>query len=99
MIPESKIPDLWAAARRVPTSDRIPYAFEKRVMSALPATGLRAPAGAAVAGLWRAALLSVAVAVMASGLDFAVQDLPGEPNVEETLELAVLPADDVESDL
>ena len=99
MIPESKIPDLWAAARRVPTSDRVPYAFEHRVMSAVEAASIKPSGGSAVAGLWRAALLSVAVAMMVTGLDFAVQDPVGESDVEDTLELAVLPVDDAELEL
>ncbi len=99
MIPESKIQELWAAARVAPPSEHVPYAFEHRVMSAVRDSGLKNPAGSAVAGLWRAALVSVAVAMMAMGLDFAVQDPVGEAEVEDTLELAVLPMDDAETEL
>ncbi len=99
MIPESKITELWAAARKAPTPDRVPYAFENRVMAALQSSAIENPVGAAVAGLWRAALLSAAVAVMATGLDFAVLDPVVESDVEESLELAVLPVDDAELEL
>ncbi len=99
MTPESKITELWAAARKAPNSDRVPYAFESRVMAALQSPAIENPVGAAVTGLWRAALLSVAAAVMATGLDFAVQDPVVESDVEETLELAVLPVDDAELEL
>lgn len=99
MIPESKIQELWAAARRAPTSERVPYAFEHRVMAALRDSGVRETAGSAVAALWRAALVSVAVAVLSTGLDLAVQDPVGEADVEDTLELALLPIEEVESEL
>jgi|LauGreDrversion4_2_1035121.scaffolds.fasta_scaffold1853057_1 hypothetical protein len=99
MIPESKIQELWVAARAAAPSERVPYAFEKRVMSALQDSGARGPVASAVAPLWRAALVSVAVAMMAAGLDFAVQDPVGEVDAEDVLELAVLPIDEVESEL
>lgn len=99
MIPESKIQELWLAARIAPPSEHVPYAFEHRVMSAVRDSSLRNPPGSAVAGLWRAALLSVAVAMMATGLDFAVQDPIGEADGEDTLELAVLPMDEAETEL
>lgn len=99
MIPESKIQEVWAAARRVPSSERVPYAFEHRVMTAVRDSGVRETAGSAVATLWRAALVSVAVAVLSTGLDLAVQDPAGESDVEDTLELALLPVEEAESEL
>ncbi|MEN9732692.1 MAG: hypothetical protein RLZ45_687 [Verrucomicrobiota bacterium] len=99
MIPESKIQEVWAAARRAPSSVRVPYAFEHRVMAAVRKSTVRETAGSAVAGLWKAALVSVAVAVLSTGLDLAVQDPVGEADVEDTLELALLPVEEVESEL
>lgn len=98
MIHDSKIQSLWKAAREVPLSDHVPFVFETRVMSALRASGGRDSAGWAFTGLWRAAAVSLAIAMLTTGLDLAVQDSGRDLGVEEALELALLPADVVEQD-
>lgn len=99
MIPDSKIQALLAAARRVPSSDQVPYAFERRVMAALRDSGVRESTGWAVTGIWRAAIVSVALAIVSVGVDLSVEDPGGGLDVEEALELAILPADDGETEL
>ena len=63
MIPQSKIQELWAAARRASPSDKVPYAFENRVMAAIRAPRPQDAANPTLSGLWRAALVSVALAM------------------------------------
>lgn len=99
MIPEPKIQELWAAARRASPSDKVPYAFENRVMAAIRAPRPQDAANPTLSGLWRAALVSVALAMVSTGLDLAVQDPTGDGGVEETLEWAVMPVDVVEPGL
>jgi anti-sigma-K factor RskA len=56
---------LVAAARLQKPDDRVPYAFEKRVMALIAA---RAVADRWAFGLWRAAVSCAAVAVVAGAL-------------------------------
>jgi anti-sigma-K factor RskA len=55
---------LLAAARANPPSDRVPYAFEKRVTALIVARSAIEPLGQWVRGLWRAAVSSMAVALL-----------------------------------
>jgi len=55
---------LIAAARANPPSDRVPYAFEKRVMALLAARSATEPLGLWVRGLWRAAVSCMAAALL-----------------------------------
>lgn len=59
---------LIAAARAHPPSDRVPYAFEKRIMARI--TGAPPPDMIAcwAAALWRAAASCVALTVVCGGL-------------------------------
>ena len=61
---------LTLAARQQPPDDRVPYAFEKRIMALLAE---RAPAPGRVLwarGLWRAAVSCVALAVVCGAVSF-----------------------------
>lgn len=58
---------LLAAARRAAPSDRVPYAFEKRIMARLPAVLLPDAWTVWAGGLWRAAASGFAVLLL-SGL-------------------------------
>jgi len=55
---------LLAAARANPPGDRVPYAFEKRVMALLVARAATDYLALWVRGLWRAAVSCVAIALL-----------------------------------
>jgi len=55
---------LLVAARANPPGDRVPYAFEKRVMTLLAARLAADPLILWVRGLWRAAVPCVAIALL-----------------------------------
>jgi hypothetical protein len=55
---------LIAVARRLPADDRVPYAFEQRVLARLRALSPVDPWAWWARGLWRAALPCLAVAVV-----------------------------------
>ncbi|MBN9689057.1 MAG: hypothetical protein J0M24_02370 [Verrucomicrobia bacterium] len=85
---------LLESARRQKPSDRVPYAFEQRVMARV--RDLRPPDRLSLwtVGLWRAALSSVAVAVVLVGANAVVPDASGERTPEEQLEVAVVASAD-----
>lgn len=55
---------LIAAARGATQDDRVPYAFEKRVVALITARSVRDDLAQWVRGLWRAAVSCVAVALL-----------------------------------
>ena len=55
---------LTAAARRQPPADRVPYAFERRVMALIATRGMTDRWEFWTRGLWRAAASCVAVAAV-----------------------------------
>jgi hypothetical protein len=55
---------MLAAARANPPGDRVPYAFEKRVMALLAARAATDHLALWVRGLWRAAVSCVAIALL-----------------------------------
>lgn len=55
---------LIAAARAEVMSDRVPYAFEKRITALLAARGAKRNLDLWVRGLWRAALSCVVVSLL-----------------------------------
>ena len=55
---------LLAAARANPPGDRVPYAFEKRVMALIAARTAADPLALWVRGLWRAAVSCMAIALL-----------------------------------
>ena len=57
---------LIAAARAEQPSDRVPYAFEKRIMARITSGSAVDTLGAWSAALWRAAVSCVVVSVVAS---------------------------------
>ena len=57
---------LVAAARLEPGSDRVPHAFERRVMARLRAAGFDDGWSLWAGALWRAALGSVAISILLS---------------------------------
>ena len=55
---------LLAAARANPPGDRVPYAFEKRVMTLLTARAATDHPGLWMRGLWRAAVSCAVIALL-----------------------------------
>ena len=79
---------LIAAARATQPSDRVPYAFEKRIMARLEGacTDLL---GAWSAALWRAALGCVAVVAISSALSLWTRSKNTDADFSQELETAV----------
>jgi hypothetical protein len=61
---------LIAAARANPPSDRVPYAFEKRIMALIAARSATEPLVLWVRGLWRAAVSCMIVALLLGAWSF-----------------------------
>jgi hypothetical protein len=81
---------LLAAARRHPPSDRVPYAFEQRVMARLRELRPADRLSAWTSGLWRAAASGLALAVLLVGANIAIPD--SAPEDADTLSPASLEA-------
>jgi hypothetical protein len=89
---------LMAAARKSPPADRVPYAFEQRVMARLVTTPRFDEWAAWVRSLWYGAGVCTAVAVLMSVWSFtpdADQELAA--NFSQDLEQTILAPDDVEN--
>jgi len=86
---------LVRSARRHPVSDAVPYAFEQRIMHAIRDAPAQDPFLPWVAGLWRAALCALAVALLSGGFHWrelvnaSASAGDGVPDAE-LLEVAVL---------
>jgi hypothetical protein len=73
MNPELLRQKLVAAARAAePPSDRVPYAFEKRIMARLAGRPVTDPWSALAGFLWRAVLPCCAVMLIAGASTFAI---------------------------
>ena len=75
---------LLDAARREPPSDRVPYAFERRVMARLRAAPAPDPLAVWAAGLWRAAFSAVALCVVVVGVQVLIAG-PAVADASETV--------------
>lgn len=73
---------LIGAARRQAPDDRVPYAFEKRIMALIAARAVADRWAVWSSGLWRAAVSCVAVAVVFGA---AVLLLPSSANSSKDL--------------
>ena len=69
---------LLKTARNDPPSDRVPYAFEQRVMARLIASPGRDVLAEWTSAFWRAAWSSMAVAAVLMALNFATPTHPSE---------------------
>jgi hypothetical protein len=69
---------LLATARAHPPADRVPLAFERRIMARLPEKVSVDPWGWWARGLWRAAVSCLAVCVLLGGWTFLSPALSGE---------------------
>ena len=92
---------LIAAARQQPPDDRVPYAFEKRILALIEERSEAARRAFWVRGLWRAAFSCVALATVCGALSLSLPDRPDGGNdlsqdLENTL-LASADASDVPS--
>lgn len=93
---------LLAAARGNSPEDRVPYAFEKRIMARL--AGQSAADGSALwaRALWRAAVPCVAITILLTTLSFTMvsnepASVTSEDDISQQFELALLaPADQLE---
>jgi len=84
---------LLAAARRNPPSDRVPYAFEKRIMARLTAQPLLDTWTFLTRGFWRAATPCIAVAVLLGAWAlFAPLENPTTGTVSQDFENTLLAA-------
>lgn len=79
---------LIAAARAMPPNDRVPYAFEKRVMARLLA-GRVDWLGAWSAALWRAAVSCVAIVLLAGTWSLWSQYQHDQADFSQEFETAV----------
>jgi hypothetical protein len=86
---------LLAAARTTPPDDRVPYAFEKRILARLAAQpAVRDEAALWARALWRAALpcvgLTVLVAILSLTLVSSETASAGDDNISQQFEHALL---------
>jgi hypothetical protein len=85
---------LIATARANPPSDRVPYAFAKRIMARLPGRLAPDPWALWSHALWRAAALCVAIMLLSTAWEFRAQHRAAPANdlsqaFENTLVAAV----------
>lgn len=71
---------LLAAARTTPPNDRVPYAFEKRVLARLAAQPATDGAALWARALWRGAVPCVAVTLVLTALSFTLVSSDTSPN-------------------
>jgi anti-sigma-K factor RskA len=81
---------LIAAARTTAPNERVPYAFEKRIMARL-LPGVRVDAWATWShALWRAAVSCVAVVMLCGAWALWSQQQPANPDFSQEFESAVV---------
>jgi hypothetical protein len=81
---------LIAAARAVAPDDRVPYAFEKRIMALIPAIPRTNSAALWVRGLWQAALSCAAVALLCGAWSFFSPASNSSDDLSQNLETTLL---------
>ena len=93
---------LLAAARSNPPEDRVPYAFEKRILARLASQPAVDSSAFWARALWRAAIPCVAVTILLTTLSFTMvptetTTVTSEDDVSQQFELALLaPANQLE---
>lgn len=91
---------LLAAARATPPEDRVPYAFEKRILARLTSAPPVDASALWARALWRAAVPCVAVTILLTTLSFTLvtsdtsTSLAGNDDVSEQFEQALLASAD-----
>lgn len=81
---------LIAAARASTPDDRVPYAFEKRIMALIPAVAQTNAAALWVRGLWQAALSCAAIAVLCGAWSFFNPAARSGDDLSQNLETTLL---------
>ena len=82
---------LTAAARRQPADDRVPYAFEKRIMTLIAERAESARQTFWARGLWRAAFSCIALAVLCGAISlFAPEVSDGGNDLSQDFENTLL---------
>ena len=81
---------LIAAARASTPDDRVPYAFEKRIMALIPAVPQTNAAALWVRGLWQAALSCAAVAMVCGAWSFFNPAAGSGDDLSQNLETTLL---------
>jgi hypothetical protein len=71
---------LTAAARLQPADDRVPYAFEKRIMALLAERAAVSGRVLWARGLWRAAVSCVVLAAISGAISFFTPVVPDNSN-------------------
>jgi len=93
---------LLAAARSNAPEDRVPYAFEKRILARLASQPVVDNSAFWARALWRAAVPCVAVTILLTTLSFTMvstetSTVTSEDDISQQFELALLaPADQLE---
>jgi hypothetical protein len=81
---------LMAAGRREAPDDRVPYAFEKRIMARLAEAAPVDVLGFWGRSLWRAAVPCLALALLLGTWSFWISQHSPKPDFSDDLEIAVL---------
>jgi hypothetical protein len=90
---------LIAAARAHPPADRVPYAFEKRILAHLTERGAVDPWTWWVRGLWRAAASCIAISLLLGAWTLLIPaGTLAEDEFSQTLENSVFAAVDQDGD-
>jgi hypothetical protein len=81
---------LIAAARSIPSNERVPYAFEKRIMARLAGAAPVDLLGAWSTALWRAAISCLVVVLLSGAWSLlSSSPQPAEPDFSNAFETAV----------
>jgi hypothetical protein len=83
---------LIAAARSRPLDDRVPYAFEKRILARLQGARIHDVWDVWAAGLWRAAVPCVAITLLLSAWSLLPPDNSSGSDFSQELDNTVLAA-------
>jgi hypothetical protein len=81
---------LMAAARANPPSDRVPYAFEKRIMALVPSIAPTDSVVVWVRGLWQAAASCAVIALMCGAWSFFHPATSGNEDLSQNFETTLL---------
>jgi hypothetical protein len=86
---------LTAAARLQPADDRVPYAFEKRILALIAARAESARRIFWARGLWRGAISCVALALVCGALSLFVEETSdNSADLSQDLENTLLASSD-----
>jgi hypothetical protein len=81
---------LIAAARASTPDDRVPYAFEKRIMALIPTVPQTNAAASWVRGLWQAAVSCAAIALLCGAWSFFSPAAKSSDDLSQNFETTLL---------